>query len=149
MRDVLPHVISGLRSLCLKDKRMLFCIETRVHYYEVPLLEEAVHIVNTLRLPNLGYWHDVGHTFILERLGFGERESWQRSLSDRCIGTHLHDVDGRLTDHLPPGQGTLDFKKILREFDAGSLHTLELNARHSLDEVLRGIEILRDQSGSG
>jgi sugar phosphate isomerase/epimerase len=148
MDDQLSSVVSDLRSLCLQYPGVIFCFETRVHYYEVPLVEEAGYILDRLRLPNLGYWHDVGHTFILERLGFAPQESWQKRLRQRCIGTHLHDVDCQLNDHLPPGLGSMDFGKILEQFGWGSMHTLEIHPQHTLECVLNGIEKLRCYSMS-
>jgi sugar phosphate isomerase/epimerase len=149
MNGYLSSVIAGLRSLCLRYPGVIFCLETRVHYYEVPLVEEAGYILDRLKLPNIGYWHDVGHTFILDRLGFTPQESWQRRLKQWCIGTHLHDVDVQLNDHLPPGLGSMDFGEVLGQFEWESMHTLEIHPRHPLECVLNGIERLRRYSTSG
>jgi len=149
MTGHLHGIISDLKSLCSQYPYIIFCFETRVHYYEVPLPDEAFTILDRLHFPNLGYWHDVGHTFILEKLGFQTQESWQRDLSGRCIGTHLHDVDKQLNDHLPPGMGEMDFHRVLKQFGKGCIHTLEIHSRHALEDVLMGIKRIRGYSMSG
>lgn len=141
--DYLETALAGLRKLCTNFPGITFCIETRLHFYEIPLPDEAHYIFERLRLPNLGYWHDLGHTFILSKLGFVPMEVWQKRFSNRCIGLHIHDVDQNLQDHYPPGYGILDFSKILKEFNRQTLFTLEINHRHSFDTVLRGLKYLR------
>lgn len=147
-RDFLENAIIGLEELCKNFPDIIFCIETRVHFYEIPLPEEALYIFKRLPLPNLGYWHDIGHTYILAQLGFIPMNVWQSQLDDKCMGTHIHDVDHDLTDHLPPGYGLLNFHHILEQFDMLNLHTLEINPRHTLDSVIKGIQHLRKIKGS-
>jgi sugar phosphate isomerase/epimerase len=148
-KGFLPNLINDLRYLCRSFPKVIFCIETRVHYYEVPLPDEAQYIFNYVNPTNLGYWHDVGHTYILEKLGFVPQNIWQNLLGAKCVGTHLHDVDPQLNDHLPPGDGLLNFPVLLRQFGGQILHTLEIHSRHTLESVIRGIERIRNYSVSG
>lgn len=145
--DFLKSAISGLKKLCERYPEITFCIETRVHYYEIPIPDEAEYIFQKLLLPNLGYWHDIGHTYILSELDFVPMKAWQDMLKERCIGTHIHDVDLLLNDHLPPGYGILDFRTILSQFNSHTLHTMELNARHDIHSVLEGIEQIKNLTG--
>ena len=142
-RGYLEATLSGLRKLCTSFPEITFCIETRLHFYEIPLPEEAYYIFEKLCLPNLGYWHDLGHTFILSKLGFVPMEEWQNRFYNRCVGLHIHDVDRNLEDHYPPGFGMLDFPEILNKFSRQSLFTIEINRKHSIDTVLKGLEYIR------
>jgi sugar phosphate isomerase/epimerase len=139
----LDSILGGLDKLCPQFPELDFYIETRVHYYEIPLPEELDIIFDSLTCPNLGYWHDIGHTQMLDILGFVPRESWQNRFASRCGGAHIHDMDNGFIDHYPPGEGTLDIHRILDQFDSRVALTLEINARNDFQSVLRGIRYLR------
>ncbi len=140
-------VLSGLDELCGRFPRIQFFIETRIHYYEIPLPEELEEIFGRLPYKNLGYWHDIGHTYMQDRLGFIPMETWQRMFGRKCGGVHIHDVADDLTDHLPPGEGVLDLRGILKQFDPQrSQYTLEINSRSGFESVVCGVRNLREES---
>jgi sugar phosphate isomerase/epimerase len=136
-------IIEGLRYLCSRFPDLNFYIETRVHYYEIPLPDELQMILSRVSCPNLGYWHDIGHTFILDKMGFAPMQVWQERFSQVCGGAHVHDMDENLLDHYPPGEGILDIHRLLEQFDERALLTLEINARNDFESVIRGIRYLR------
>jgi sugar phosphate isomerase/epimerase len=140
----LKPAVKGLLELCKSFPAVTFCFETRVHHYEIPLLDEAGEIFLRVAMPNLGYWHDIGHTYIMDQLGFAPMSGWQTLYSEMCAGVHIHDVGLDLQDHYPPGQGILDFARILEPFGTNTQFTLEINSRHSLDELVVGIESLQN-----
>ena len=90
---------------------MALGIESRLHYHEIPHPEEAVELLAPYDNFEAGYWHDVGHCEVQARLGLIDRASWFPKLTDRCIGSHLHDVDG-IRDHRAPGNGDVDWSYI-------------------------------------
>jgi len=141
-----PHVesiIEVLDILCPRYAELDFSIETRVNYYEIPLPDELEFIFQEVSYPNLGYWHDIGHTCVLDRLGFVPMNTWQQRFAHRCHGAHVHDMDRSLLDHYPPGEGVLDIHCLLEQFGPGVLLTLEINARNDFESVMRGIHYLR------
>ncbi|UCB45072.1 MAG: sugar phosphate isomerase/epimerase [Spirochaetota bacterium] len=142
-RDHIDPVTHALERLLKAFPDVLFCFETRLHYYEIPLPDEADELFKRLPYPNLGYWHDIGHTYTLDRLGLVPMTEWQQRFKERCIGVHIHDIDHLLNDHYPPGFGSLDLKPVLRQFHSDTLFTLEINRRHTEDEVIQGIESLK------
>jgi sugar phosphate isomerase/epimerase len=139
----LESIIESLSLICPRFPELNFYIETRVHYYEIPLPDELDKIFKTLSYPNLGYWHDIGHTCMLDILGYVPMYTWQERFSDRCGGAHIHDMNAGLIDHFPPGEGMLNVHRILEQFDPATLITLEINARNDLESVIRGIHHLR------
>jgi sugar phosphate isomerase/epimerase len=139
----LDSIVGGLDRLCPRFPELSFFIETRVNYYEIPLPDELGAIFGSLSCSNLGYWHDIGHTQMLDVQGFVPGETWQMRFSDRCGGAHVHDMDDAFLDHYPPGEGVLDIPRILEQFDSRVILTLEINARNDFDSVLRGIRYLR------
>ena len=86
-------------------------LEARARYHQIPLPEEAAELLAGYAPAVAGYWHDVGHTEVLHRLGMVELDSWFELLADRVAGVHLHDVRG-LTDHRAPGNGDVDFARL-------------------------------------
>jgi len=142
-RNHLKNTVSGLKELCGSFPDITFCFETRLHFHEIPLPDEASYLFEAVNLPNLAYWHDIGHTYIMDKLGFGSMEEWQNRFYKKCAGLHLHDVDRELDDHYPPGYGILDIPSILKGFSSKTVPTLEINRRHSADDVIKGIEYIK------
>ncbi|MBN2325118.1 MAG: sugar phosphate isomerase/epimerase [Spirochaetes bacterium] len=137
-----------LERLCRSFPDTDFCFETRLHYHEIPTLDEAAYLFDRITLKNLFYWHDIGHTYAQDRLGFARQTEWQRRFGGRCRGIHVHDARMDLTDHLPPGIGTLDFDRILSEFEETLPYTLEIHPRFAPREVISGIEHLKKSMAS-
>lgn len=142
--DYIEAAAESLRFLCGRFPKLLFAIETRLHFHEIPLPNEVSFLFERLPYSNLGYWHDIGHTAILDALRLVSMHEWQRKFSSRCIGLHIHDVDHTLVDHYPPGCGRVNLRNILSQFNRDSLFTLELNQRHTIDTVIRGIDLVRE-----
>jgi sugar phosphate isomerase/epimerase len=142
-RPYVEAIIDGLDILCSRFPEIGFFIETRMHYFEIPLPDELELIIKETPHPNLGYWHDIGHTYMLDTLGFVPLSEWQQRFASRCGGAHVHDVDRDLVDHYPPGEGVLDLHGLLDQFSPEVLLTLEINARNDFESVLRGIRYLR------
>lgn len=111
-------------------------LENRYHYHEIPHPEEFDFLLEGLSLAEAGYWHDVGHAEVLDRLGFIDRYAWLDALSQRCIGAHLHDVSG-IGDHRSPGDGDVDWSYITKGLKHLPKYTLEIN-QHQPDEQVSG-----------
>jgi sugar phosphate isomerase/epimerase len=142
-KPYLESIIECLSLVCQSFPELNFYIETRVHYYEIPLPDEMEEIFTALSYPNLGYWHDIGHTYMLDTLGYVPMNTWQERFANRCGGAHVHDINTGLIDHFPPGEGMLDIHRILEQFGPDTLMTLEINTRNDLESVIRGIHYLR------
>jgi sugar phosphate isomerase/epimerase len=71
-------------------------------------------------------------------------DEWLPRLSERMIGTHLHDVD-RLLDHRAPGNGSLDWRLVQSVIPARALRVLEID-QHEPDDLVAGArEFLRER----
>jgi sugar phosphate isomerase/epimerase len=129
---------ASLQKLVEQARRHSIAIglENRYHYHEIPQPQEYEFLLDGLTIDEAGYWHDVGHAEVLHRLGFIDRHNWLDTLSDRCIGAHLHDVSG-IGDHRAPGDGDVDWGYITRGLKHLSKYTLEIN-QHQTDEQVRG-----------
>jgi len=119
-------------------------LENRYHYHEIPSVDE-MHLLLADYPPDLvGYWHDVGHAEVLDRLGLVDKHRWLRELGQRCIGAHLHDVDG-LADHRAPGHGSADWDYVARHLPPDALRVLEINQRVPEEQVAGAIAFLRQR----
>ncbi len=116
-------------------------LETRASYRDLPGLGEVGQLLDDFA-PAASYWHDVGHAFRQEALGFAPQEEWLERYGDRLLGIHLHDVSG-MADHLPPGQGEVPFDRLAPLFPAAARRVIEVQSRHSSAEVAAGLSYLQ------
>jgi len=118
--------------------------ETRYEYNDLPNFEEFAVILREFGHRGVGYWHDVGHGHAQQVLGLATPAQYLERYGEHLLGLHLHDA--RLTrDHLPPGEGDVDFEALrayarpehLRVFEVFSVQPEE-----RLDRSLRYLEEL-------
>jgi sugar phosphate isomerase/epimerase len=124
-------------------------LETRYHFHEVASPNEIARILETFRGAVIGYWHDTGHAEVQERVGLtGHRallERFQDSFVEGLVGVHLHDVDG-LTDHLPPGAGSLDWRGLAPLLARAPIKVLEVSPGPPREQMMEGMQLL-DEAG--
>jgi len=116
-------------------------LENRYHYHELPGPDDFQFLLQKFDGAPLGYWHDTGHAHANEQLGLVAEGDLLKNLSDRLVGIHLHDADG-LDDHLPPGQGRIDFQTLAPHMTSGVPVVLELRPGTPLDAVQSGLDYL-------
>lgn len=95
---------------------------------------------------------DIGHAHLAERRA-GEKATGPviaeaiEDLRDHLVHVHVHDNHGEQDDHLPPGDGDIDFKPVveaLRAINYGGLLIAELwNPEHPLETGRKGMDKLR------
>jgi len=117
-------------------------IEIRNHLHEVPSPNEIARILDTFRGAPIGYWHDVGHAVIQERVGLLSEQAVLERFKDSLVGVHLHDVRER-EDHLAPGQGTVDFTTLAPFVEEVSLFKVLEVKPAPAGQVREGVEVLR------
>lgn len=107
-----------------------------------PLL--LARLLNTLASPWLGHCFDVGHWRLFASVS---TEDWFSSLGGQLLHLHLHDNFGVRDDHLPMGEGSIDFNPLL--IHLGSLPserrpsiTLEAHSQATLLRALAAISPL-------
>jgi sugar phosphate isomerase/epimerase len=139
----LDAVLFSLDRLNREAERrsVLLGIENRLHFHEIPDLEEAVQILETFRGGQLRYWHDVGHALVQENLGLLRQKDLLEAFSGDIIGIHIHDVR-KLEDHLAPGQGDADFRALEPHLGPSVLRVLEVRSDVPEDALREGIRHL-------
>jgi sugar phosphate isomerase/epimerase len=101
--------------------------------------ETIKRLLEKINSPHLGFCFDTGHWLLFSKKDWHE---WLDVLGDRLVEVHLHDNDGEVDQHLPPGDGQFDFMGFLRQVQAqrfSPLYTLEV---HQEEDLPRGFETL-------
>ncbi|MFP4581830.1 MAG: sugar phosphate isomerase/epimerase family protein [Desulfococcaceae bacterium] len=142
-----PHLAALRRSLealaePARKAGVVLGLENRNHYHELPGFEDFAPLFAQLEGAPIGYWHDTGHAHAQQALGIIPPEEPLASFADRLVGVHLHDARG-LTDHLPPGDGEIDFESVRRRLGRKTLRVIELRPGTSSHDVDRAIQTLR------
>jgi len=119
-------------------------LENRYHYHEFPSVDEMHELLAGYPPGVAGFWLDVGHAEVLDRLGLVDRHRWLNELASRCLGAHVHDVDG-LADHRPPGHGTADWEHFAAGLPPHIPRVFEINQKTPEDQVAASIPFLRSR----
>jgi putative hydrolase of the HAD superfamily len=144
-----PHLEKCLESLreiveYSRDSGIIIALENRFHYYELPVFDEMVAILEEFTQPWLGWQFDIGHLQVHDRLGLLDMKDWLEKFGSRIVGLHLHDVTG-IKDHRAPGSGEVDFQLISKYLPLDCYRTLEVDKSLPYDEVQKGMQYLFDQ----
>jgi sugar phosphate isomerase/epimerase len=130
------------RLLAVAEKHQVrLALENRAHYHELPGPGEFDEIFAEFDGAPLGYWHDVGHAHLHQVLTLAEPHALLNQHAERLIGIHLHDARG-LDDHLPPGQGEVDFHVIRSFLKDDTLRVVELKPGTKPEQLREGVEHL-------
>lgn len=142
----LPHARRSLAEISAHAaaKGVAVGLENRYHYHEFPGPGEMRELLDEYPPHVAGFWLDVGHAEVLDRLGLERHDRWLNELGDRCIGTHVHDVDG-LADHRAPGHGTADWPHYAEKLPPDAPRIFEINQRIPEDQVAAAIPFLRER----
>lgn len=119
-------------------------LENRLHYHEIPQVDEVADLLRPYPRDAAGYWHDVGHAEVQSRLGLVDARAWLGQHAARVIGAHLHDVDG-LADHRAPGRGTVDWSYIAEGLPPDALRVFEIDQRQPEESLAASIPYLRER----
>lgn len=112
-------------------------IESRVHYWQIPTLDELALLLADSDPAVVGFWYDGGHVQVLQNLGFHDHADWLDLFAPRIVGVHFHDVIG-LRDHLLPGQGEIDLDWMLARAPRDAVLTCELDWYFASQEIVAG-----------
>lgn len=107
-------------------------LENRERVEELPNDDHWEAIIEDLP-PSVGFWHDFGHAARKQALGLVDHRRLLERTAGRLVGCHVHDCRPPHQDHLPPGDGVIDFSRLwpcLRKApDSYPVFVLELSPR--------------------
>lgn len=141
-----PHIQSVKRSLLellevASPLGIRLGLENRYHYQEIPLLDELDELLGLAPSPELGFWYDMGHAQVMDRLGFLPHKAWLERCASRMIGVHVQDVTG-IIDHGAPGFGEVDYDMVLPFIPKDAIRTFEVRPSNSPEQVRQALAFL-------
>ncbi len=98
------------------------------------------NLLSALRSPWVGYCLDAGHGNLFSRAPVTR---WVEALGPYLVEMHLHDNNRQADEHLPLGEGDIDFGHLfayLRENRLNPILTLEPHLAEQLEPSLKAIE---------
>lgn len=123
-------------------------IENRDAVEEIPLEGDLPFWLKEFPTETVGYWHDTGHAQIKEHLGLILHRFHLENLSDRLLGTHIHDVLPPGRDHQEPGTGSVDFAALAPFVPSGTIKVFEFSPSLTTEAVQRGVQHVRNLWGN-
>jgi sugar phosphate isomerase/epimerase len=97
-------------------------------------------LVREIDSPNFRLCIDSGHLNLFSEVG---PEVWFGEIGEFVAEVHLHDNGGKVDEHLPIGEGTIDFDDFfsnLKKYADNPVYTIE---PHGEDGVRRGLEAIK------
>lgn len=89
---------------------------------------------------SVGHCFDSGHFNMFAQVSI---EEWFEQLGSYVVESHLHDNYGQNDEHLPVGEGIIDFVRVtrlLKEHAPDAIWTLEAHSRERLERSLLAIQ---------
>lgn len=99
-----------------------------------------VQVLNQLDRNLFGHCFDSGHFNMFCTVSL---EEWFTALGSFIIESHLHDNHGVADEHLPVGEGEIDFQKVtdlLKQYAPQAVWTLEAHSRERLERSMQAIQ---------
>jgi len=127
-----------------QQRGIILGLETRFHFHEIPNIHEMAELLGSVPENLVGYWHDVGHAEVQQRLGFSLHEEWLSRFSDRMVGIHLHDVLG-VSDHHPPGMGNMNWEMVTKYLPPKILKVCEIGEWNNEEQIQGVVEFLQNR----
>jgi sugar phosphate isomerase/epimerase len=112
--------------------------DAEVHYMPFNL-EECLYWFERLKSPSLGWSFTVNHAHMCPE---GIEGTIRGMGLARCGEVRLADNRGDKEEHLLPGEGTIDFRAMFRRIEGAGYRGHYTCAFGSLDDMLRGREVL-------
>ena len=111
VRKIFDRFCLSLNTLLPEFEKagLALCLENLPSIEAFPDEGEMAMLKRRFDTPALAYWHDMGHGQVRANLGLIRHVDAARALLPFTRGIHIHDALPPTHDHLPPGQGVIDF----------------------------------------
>jgi sugar phosphate isomerase/epimerase len=129
------------------SKNIRLAIEGRRAYEEIPTERELAELMDEMNSPQLGYWHDFGHSQIKENLGFIDHAEWLRAVGPRTFGCHVQDCIWPAREDQVPFNGGIDFEKLVPLLRTNCLFVWKMNPNTSADAIRRSVQMWKERFG--
>jgi sugar phosphate isomerase/epimerase len=122
-------------------------IESRRAYEQIPTERELAKLLEEMNSPQLGYWHDFGHSQIKENLGFIDHAEWLRVIGRRAFGCHVQDCIWPAREGQIPFTGSVDFEKLVPLLPTNCLFVWKMNPNKTADAIRQSVQMWKERFG--
>jgi len=145
----LQHVKDCLRRVIeyAGSKGVRLGIESRRAFEDIPTERELVELLDEMNSPQLGYWHDFGHSQIKENLGFIDHAEWLRAVGPRTFGCHVQDCIWPAREDQLPFTGAVDFEKLVPLLPTNCLFVWKMNPNRTADAIRQSVQMWKERFG--
>ena len=128
--ETASYSINQISKRC-KELGITLLLENMLPHLLFGRTQDILYIMGAMEDVNVGTCLDTGHAHLAQDL-----PSVVHKLSCHLRMVHVNDNNGTGDDHLPPGEGSIDWPKVIAQLDSynfrGAL-ILELSGRHGTD----------------
>ena len=145
----LQHVKDCLRRMIeyAGSKGVRLGIESRRAFEDIPTERELAELLDEMNSPQLGYWHDFGHSQIKENLGFIDHAEWLRAVGPRTFGCHVQDCIWPAREDQLPFTGAVDFEKLVPLLPTNCLFVWKMNPNRTADAIRQSVQMWKERFG--
>ena len=145
----LQHVKDCLRRVIeyAGSKGVRLGIESRRAFEDIPTERELAELLDEMNSPQLGYWHDFGHSQIKENLGFIDHAEWLRAVGPRTFGCHVQDCIWPAREDQLPFTGAVDFEKLVPLLGTNCLFVWKMNPNRTADAIRQSVQMWKERFG--
>ena len=145
----LQHVKDCLRRVIeyAGSKGVRLGIESCRAFEDIPTERELVELLDEMNSPQLGYWHDFGHSQIKENLGFIDHAEWLRAVGPRTFGCHVQDCIWPAREDQLPFTGAVDFEKLVPLLPTNCLFVWKMNPNRTADAIRQSVQMWKERFG--
>jgi sugar phosphate isomerase/epimerase len=132
--------LSSIRELCdfAADFGILIAVENMPDFPKIfgKYPDEMQEMLDAVGSHNVGFTFDVGHANTVELI-----DEFLGQLGDRISHVHIHDNMGKKDEHLPLGEGNIDWKHVMERLS--NYKGIFVTEMASVEEGIRSLEFLR------
>lgn len=132
--------LASIRELCdfAADFGILIAVENMPDFPKIfgKYPDEMQEMLDAVGSHNVGFTFDVGHANTVELI-----DEFLDQLGDRISHVHIHDNMGKKDEHLPLGEGNIDWKHVMERLS--NYKGIFVTEMASVEEGIRSLEFLR------
>lgn len=127
----------------LEERKVTLALENLPYYEGFPNEDEMASLLDEFNGAPIRAWFDTGHDRVRKMHGWVAQETVLDKLEAPFAGMHLNDVKDYFDDHLPPGEGNVDFAALKSRAEKVTHVVVEPSASVKRENLAAGLEYIR------
>ncbi|MEM7145524.1 MAG: sugar phosphate isomerase/epimerase family protein [Verrucomicrobiota bacterium] len=149
-----PHYVARAKEALepiiehAEKKKVRLGIESRSRFEDVPTERELAQLMEDIKSPYVGYWHDFGHVQLKANLDLLDHREWLGRMQSRLVGCHLHDVEWPARDHRVPLAGSINYDELMPLIPVDKPLVWELSPSRRSADIKRALPLWIERYGT-